>query len=265
MEDRAFVVMQVGSKDSPERRRADEVYGFVVAPALANFGITPLRADLDPTPGPITTKLISDLINCRVVIADLTGKNVNVYYELGIAHSFGRPTVAIADTVRNLPFDAKDERVIELGSYAENGLTYVQGETAQKALVASLEIVLADGYVAPSSVREAAGTQSLDQLAPSNPIAAELSQIRESVESLEELVKRQMSNGSSHDSQVMMEFIEWMVNHEKVSPDSLFELLIGDTTSPSHDHWVRRLAKTRNRTQERLAAVDPWATDEPPF
>ena len=127
------------------------------------------------------------------------------------------------------------------------------------------EVVLADGYVPPSSVREAAGAQSLDQLAPSNPIAAELSQIREAVESLEELIKRQISNGSNHDSQVMMDFIEWMVAHDMVSQDSLIDLLVSNTSSAAHDQWVRRLAKGRIRSHEPRTAVDPWAADEAPF
>jgi len=91
MSDQAFVVMQIGEKGTPERKRADEIYNFVIVPALKQFGILPYRADLDPSPGAITQKMLSELVEASLVIADLTGRNPNVFYELGIAHSFGKP------------------------------------------------------------------------------------------------------------------------------------------------------------------------------
>jgi len=276
--EKAFVVMQIGAKDSPERKRAEEVYDFVVAPALSEFGIQPIRADLDPSPGPITTKLIADLVGSKVVIADLTGKNPNVFYELGIAHSFGRPIVAIADSVRALPFDAKDERVIELGPYYENGLTYVQGENAKKGLIASLRIVLQDGYVPPSSVREAAGVQSLDELAPSNPVAAELRQMRETVEGMDRRIARLTGSASRHPATVsgrsaadiaaMLDTLSWVATQD-VDGDELYDRLITLDTSGSHDVWVKETLPGVTEEREQLAADGaPWDDEsrgEPPF
>jgi len=137
-------------KGTPERKRADEIYNFVIVPALKQFDILPYRADLDPSPGAITQKMLSELVEASLVIADLTGRNPNVFYELGIAHSFGKPLISIADAVSSLPFDAKDERVIELGEYSAAGLTYAQGESAKASLVESLGVVLDDGYLPPS-------------------------------------------------------------------------------------------------------------------
>jgi hypothetical protein len=45
----AFVVMQIGDKGTPERKRADEIYNYVVTPVLRDVGIRAYRADLDPT------------------------------------------------------------------------------------------------------------------------------------------------------------------------------------------------------------------------
>jgi hypothetical protein len=184
MTERAFVIMQVGAKGSPERKRADEIFNFIVMPAVKGVGLEPYRADLDFTPGPITPKFISELLGARLVIADLTGQNPNVFYELGIAHSFARPLISIADSSKSLPFDTKDERVIELGEYSPSGLTYAQGEQAKADLQESLKIVLSDDYVPPSPLRDVAASASIDRLAPENPIAAEIAQIRETLEEL---------------------------------------------------------------------------------
>lgn len=169
MSQRAFIIMQIGAKDSSERKRADEIYNFVIAPAVKAAGLDPYRADQDLTPGAITAKFLSELLNARVVIADLTGRNPNVFYELGIAHSFALPLISIADTASNLPFDAKDERIIELGEYHSAGLTYVQGEKAKNALRESLGIVLADNYAPSSPLREVAPSSPLREVAANVP------------------------------------------------------------------------------------------------
>ena len=274
MADRAFVIMQVGAKDSPERKRADEIYNFIVVPAVEGIGLEPYRADLDPSPGAITPKFLSELLSARLVIADLTGHNPNVFYELGITHSFGRPLISIADSSNSLPFDAKDERVIELGEYATTGLTYAQGEQAKASLQESLGIVLADDYSPPSPLRELAANRSVDQLAPENPIAAELAQMRET---LEDIRKRVMSRSAiPRSTRADITALRTVIEHNLGYLDNEdFTTLVTGGTSLEHDDWVMALEKRRRpRHQARTEADDPWAadasddaaaSDEPPF
>lgn len=182
-EDRAFVIMQVGGKATPDRKRADDVFSYVVTPALREVGLQPYRSDLDPTPGQINQQMLRRLLEARVVIADLTGRNPNVFYEFGIVHAFARPVIALADSARSIPFDAHDERVIELGEHGEE-LGVRQAEEGKAALRQALNVVLASGYVPASPLTEIAARRSLDELAPENPIAAELAAIRESLAAL---------------------------------------------------------------------------------
>ena len=282
-EDKAFVVMQIGTKDSPERKRADETFDFIVKPALAQFHIKAYRADLDPSPGGITAKMLTELLECRLVIADLTGRNPNVFYELGIAHSFARPLISIVDTVDTLPFDTKDQRVIELGAYSDSGLTYAQGETAKKALVASLEVVLADGYDPPSPVRDVAGSQSLDKLAPENPFASELSAMRETIDEIRSLItpRRVVPSSIRADIELLRRGYERLVIAGLLRPEDLPTLIDGDS-SPGHDEWAGKLRDMRPLgapsaqphqddpwgTPVPSPAQDPWAAspgEEPPF
>jgi hypothetical protein len=184
MDERAFVIQQIGAKDSPVRRRADEIYEDIIVPAVRDAGLEAYRADRDLTPGAITPKMLEALLTARVVIADLTGHNPNVFYELGITHSFARPLISIADSSDSLPFDAKDERVIQLGEYPPSGLGHRQVKSAINSLRESLGIVLDDNYSPPSPLRDVAINRSIDQLAPENPLAAEMAQIRRTLEEI---------------------------------------------------------------------------------
>ena len=48
----------------------------------------------------------------EAVIADCTGRNPNVFYEIGIAHTLGRKTVLIAQQIDDIPFDVRHIRSI---------------------------------------------------------------------------------------------------------------------------------------------------------
>lgn len=178
----AFVICQIGDDGSVVRERADEIFNFVVEPIVKEFDLSPTRSDRDPTPGQVTAQIIRSLTAARIVIADLTGRNPNVYYELGVAHSFGIPVVILVDTVDSLSFDTSQERVIELGEQERLGVA--DAEKAKKKLRDSVRVVLADDYAPSSLVSEAAGSRSLQDLAPDNPIATELAFVRQGVEQL---------------------------------------------------------------------------------
>jgi hypothetical protein len=240
MTDCVFVIMQVGAMDTAERKRADEIYEFLIAPSVRESGLQPYRADLDAAPGAITPRMLSQLLQARMVIADLTARNPNVFYELGVAHSFARPLILLAESAACLPFDAKDERVIELGEYPQHGLTYTQGEKVKAALGESLKAVLAVGYTPPSPLREVAASRSVDQLAPENPLAAEMTRIRETLELIRARVTRQpsVSEHLAADIAALRQFIE---QNAAYLTGCDMEALVTEETSPSQGDWVQEL------------------------
>jgi hypothetical protein len=262
MVDRAFVIMQVGAKDSPERKRADEIYEYIVAPTVEAAGLEPYRADLDLSPGAITSKMLAELLSARVVVADLTGRNPNVFYELGISHSFALSLISIADSSVSLPFDAKDERVIELGVYSSGGLTYAQGEKAKNALQESLKIVLDENYVPPSPLREVAANRSVDQLAPEDPVAAEMAQVRETLEDIRLRVGR-LTQGAANraDIEALRAAIEDNLN---LLDEETIGGLINMDTSSEHDNWVGRIDNKLREGQKPPTKLQGTATRRKP-
>lgn len=240
MSDRAFVVMQVGPKDSAERQRADEIFEFLIAPTVRDAGLEPYRSDLDISPGAVTSRMLSELLQARIVIADLTGRNPNVFYELGVAHSFARPLILIAESVSSLPFDTKDERVIELGEYSHDGLTYARGERVKASLRDSLRLVLTAGYSPPSPLRDVAASRFVEQLAPEDPLAAEMTRIRETLDIIRVRLTSQPSTPRHlvADICALRQFIEQNLHHLDLDNMSVLMKL---GTSPSQERWAQEI------------------------
>ncbi|MBI1278038.1 MAG: hypothetical protein GC179_07920 [Anaerolineaceae bacterium] len=106
-----FIVSPIGKSESPTRLRADEVLEFIIRPALEETGYKGIRADAIVEPGVITTDMINHLLEAPLVIADLTEHNPNVYYEIGVRHSFNKPVILISEET-DTPFDLQTVRTI---------------------------------------------------------------------------------------------------------------------------------------------------------
>jgi hypothetical protein len=92
-----FVLMPFGQK--PDAGGAvidfDAVYRDVIAPAIRDAAMEPLRADEEVTGGIIHKAMFERLILCEYAVADLTTANANVFYELGVRHAV-RPSSTVA-------------------------------------------------------------------------------------------------------------------------------------------------------------------------
>lgn len=107
-----FVICALGEPMSPTRVRADKVLKHIITPALAEWKFEIVRADRISAPGTITTQIIQHLMDARLVIADLTESNPNVFYELAIRHAAHQPVVVVSTEGDDLPFDTRQERTI---------------------------------------------------------------------------------------------------------------------------------------------------------
>lgn len=107
-----FVIAQIGAEGSPERARSDQVFRHIIKVVIEPRGYEPLRADHLGKPGLITSQIVEHLLEDPLVIADLTGSNPNVYYELAIRHAVRKPVVLLASQGERLPFDVAPSRTI---------------------------------------------------------------------------------------------------------------------------------------------------------
>lgn len=116
-----FVISPIGKKDDSGFDFSDLVLDEIVKPAAAEvpgFG-TPERADEVQAPGSITSRIVQAIVDADVCIADLTGRNPNVMYEVAIAHAADKPVILLQQEAGGPPFDFASERVIHYGTRAD--------------------------------------------------------------------------------------------------------------------------------------------------
>jgi hypothetical protein len=154
-----FVIAPIGEDSSEERKHSDMVLEALIRRALETDGYEVIRADQISKPGMISGQVVEYLLKAGLVIADLSFHNPNVFYELAIRHTIGRPTVHLIRKGDAIPFDLKDFRTITI-------------ETNDKyELVAKLETYRSE---IANHVREALAT-GIDQTNPIQSFAKDLS------------------------------------------------------------------------------------------
>jgi hypothetical protein len=116
LENECFFIAPIGEVGSSERKRSDDVLDFIVARAANEVGLQAVRGDQLAEPGQITHQVIQHVLGAKAAVADLTGRNPNVYYELVIRHTARLPTVLIAEEGEQLPFDVAPMRTIFFGA-----------------------------------------------------------------------------------------------------------------------------------------------------
>lgn len=116
LEDECFFIAPIGEDASDTRKRSDGVLRFIVAKAASELGLTAVRADNISKPGQITLQVIQHVVEAKAVVADLTGLNPNVFYELALRHATSKPIVLIAENGTQLPFDLAQMRTIFFSS-----------------------------------------------------------------------------------------------------------------------------------------------------
>jgi hypothetical protein len=109
-----FYITPIGAEGSEQRMHSDLFLGSIVEPALEEFGLKVVRGDRVEETGMITRQEILHVMRSRLVIADLSFHNPNVFYELAIRHVSGLPTVQIMRTSEQVPFDVGQMRTVRI-------------------------------------------------------------------------------------------------------------------------------------------------------
>jgi len=110
---RCFVISPIGEEESEIRKHADDVFEYIINPAVKETNIEAYRSDHLLKYGLISTQTFDAILNYELCIAILTFQNPNVFYELAIAHFANRPVIILIQKDEKIPFDVKDMRCVK--------------------------------------------------------------------------------------------------------------------------------------------------------
>ena len=158
-EEICFVISPIGEPGSEIRKRADQVFNHIIQPAASQSGLTAIRSDHLATPGMITAQVIRHIIDDRMVVADLSDHNANVFYELALRHAFRKPVVQLIMADQKIPFDVQGSRTV---LYL---LTLDDVSKAKEQVTKQIATALVKGYEVESPVTITAQLQELTRSA----------------------------------------------------------------------------------------------------
>jgi len=132
----------------------DLYYRDLLKKPLEKRNHTVKRADDVSSHQSILKTVIQNISDANLIIADLTTQNPNVYYELGIAHALGKPTIQIVQDLDEVPFDLRAHYII---SYS---LRYDEAEKLHNEILEKIDREEGNEYIFSNPVREALDSRS---------------------------------------------------------------------------------------------------------
>ena len=109
---RCFVISPIGAEGSDVREHSNDVYDYIITPAMQACDIQAYRSDHLREPGKISDQMFREIYMDDLSIAVLTGRNPNVFYELALAHAARKPVIVLLQKGEILPFDISDLRCV---------------------------------------------------------------------------------------------------------------------------------------------------------
>lgn len=90
----------------------DEYYTEIIKPAAEDAKLIAKRADEVLGAGPFVEDIVNGISSAELVVAELTGRNPNVFYELGLSHGLGKPVIMLTQDEKDVPADLKAMKYI---------------------------------------------------------------------------------------------------------------------------------------------------------
>lgn len=96
---------------TPFSKKEEQTY-HIISKVCNQVDLKCARGDEVYRDGNILSHIIKSILQSNIVIANVNGRNPNVFYELGICHSIGKPVIIVSKTKTGLPFDINAKNII---------------------------------------------------------------------------------------------------------------------------------------------------------
>lgn len=107
-----FVIMPISNQVGYDENHFNIVYEDIIQPSIINNNMKPIRADETKNTNLIHLDILKRIIQTPIAICDMSSKNPNVFYELGMRQAFDMPTVLLIDEDTKVPFDISGLRYV---------------------------------------------------------------------------------------------------------------------------------------------------------
>jgi len=108
-----FVIIPISDSEGYPPGHFDRVYNYIIKPACTKAGFAAQRADQNSKTNFIVVDILKQIINSDMAICDLSARNSNVFFELGLRKAFNLKTVLIKDSKTPRSFDISGLRCID--------------------------------------------------------------------------------------------------------------------------------------------------------
>ncbi|QYJ98247.1 hypothetical protein K0J45_03115 [Shewanella alkalitolerans] len=129
-----FIIMPISDADGYDKGHFERVYEDIIKPAVSTTEFTPRRADEVKETNFIHLDILKKLIDAPIAICDLSSRNPNVLFELGIRQAFDKPVVLIQEKGTPKIFDIGPLRYLEY----DKGMKYHDVLRTQKELTEAI-------------------------------------------------------------------------------------------------------------------------------
>jgi hypothetical protein len=111
-----FIIMPIADATGYDSGHFTRVYNHLIKPACEEAGFKPIRADDVSSSHFIVVDILKKIVESDLAICDLSGRNPNVLYELGLRQAFNKKTVLIKDNKTENIFDVQGFRYAQYDS-----------------------------------------------------------------------------------------------------------------------------------------------------
>lgn len=269
-----FVIAPIGEPESDTRKRSDQVLKHIIRPAAKDHGYIAVRADEISEPGIITSQVIQRIVDDPLVIADLTDKNPNVFYELALRHALRKPLVQIIRKGDSIPFDVAGMRTIPVDHHDLDSV-----EEAKQEIGRQIEAVTRSAAKIETPISVAVELQSLRQ--SDDPEQRSLADLVGAVSDLRVAVagiEKRLTENDAPGSQALLRYV-LLRDRDQLECDALtrslswndpatreWDYLIGANPPPGLSQLTAAEARTLRTLLQKLAGRRTVAkrVDDPP-
>lgn len=114
--EKCFVMMPISDQGDYPEGHFQKVYEQIFQPAIEQAGYQPHRVDEDAISDRIIDKIFREVQECPMALCDLSNRNPNVLYELGLRQAYDKPVVLVQDEKTDRIFDVSGISTVQYKS-----------------------------------------------------------------------------------------------------------------------------------------------------